>query len=161
MPRGLLYALLVVLYLLHNDFWFWRQPRELFGLPAGFVYHVSFCLVASALMFVAIVGFMPLFPQSYRQTKASGRITQLNHLVARQAERLRSIDFEDPLLSAGTHPDQQADSKGAGTDWAALLVAAALAALAALPAAFPSTPIAAALLAAFLRSAAGSCGLPS
>ena len=57
--RRALYVALAALYLLHNDFWFWRQPRELFGLPAGFVYHVSFCLVASALMAALVSVALP------------------------------------------------------------------------------------------------------
>ena len=48
--RRLLYLALAALYLLHNDFWFWTERREIFGLPAGFAYHVAYCLAASALM---------------------------------------------------------------------------------------------------------------
>jgi type II secretory pathway pseudopilin PulG len=70
-------------------------------------------LVASALMLIVIVGIMPLFPQSYRQTKAAGRVTQLNHLVSLKAEQLRALPSDDPDLDLGTHPVQKGDSAGA------------------------------------------------
>lgn len=49
----LLLAGLGGLYLLHNDFWNWGAPyrlEALWGLPAGFVWHVLFCLAAAAWM---------------------------------------------------------------------------------------------------------------
>ena len=48
--------LVVVLYLLHQDFWFWRQARPLvFGfLPIGLFYHAAFT-VATALVMAVLV----------------------------------------------------------------------------------------------------------
>ena len=48
--RGLLYAALVLLFLLHQDLWFWNDARKVAGMPVGLTYHVAYCLVASALM---------------------------------------------------------------------------------------------------------------
>ena len=48
--RWLLYSLLVLLLLLHNDFWFWETPQIVLGLPIGLLYHIGFCLVAALLM---------------------------------------------------------------------------------------------------------------
>ena len=48
--RGLLYAGLVLLFLLHQDLWFWDDARKVAGLPVGLTYHVAYCLVASGLM---------------------------------------------------------------------------------------------------------------
>ena len=48
--RGLLYCLLVLLFLLHNDFWFWEAPQLVLGVPVGLLYHIGFCLVAMVLM---------------------------------------------------------------------------------------------------------------
>lgn len=45
----------VLLLLLHHDVWFWDAPAPvvaLWGLPAGFVYHVLFCLVCTVWMAV-------------------------------------------------------------------------------------------------------------
>ena len=42
MKRALL-ALLLVLYLLHNDLWLWDDPRLVLGLPIGLLYHLLYC----------------------------------------------------------------------------------------------------------------------
>jgi hypothetical protein len=41
-----------VLYLLHQDVWFWRAARPLvFGfLPVGLAYHALYCVAAACLM---------------------------------------------------------------------------------------------------------------
>jgi hypothetical protein len=43
---------IVVLYVLHQDFWFWRSARPLvFGfLPVGLAYHGAYCVAATVLM---------------------------------------------------------------------------------------------------------------
>ena len=44
--------LIVALYALHQDVWFWRSARPLvFGfLPVGLTYHALYCLAAATLM---------------------------------------------------------------------------------------------------------------
>jgi len=59
--KAVLVAGLVLLYLLHNDFWNWDAPHRLsglWGLPAGFVWHVVYCLAAAGWMW-AIVRWWP------------------------------------------------------------------------------------------------------
>ena len=59
--RGVLLAGLGALYLLHNDFWNWGAPHRvaaLWGLPAGFVWHVALCLAAAGWM-AAMVRWWP------------------------------------------------------------------------------------------------------
>ncbi len=43
---------IVVLYLLHQDIWFWRTVHPLvFGfLPVALAYHAAYCIAASGLM---------------------------------------------------------------------------------------------------------------
>ena len=48
--RGLLYAALVLLFALHQDFWLWNDARRFLGMPAGLTYHVLYCLVVAGLM---------------------------------------------------------------------------------------------------------------
>ena len=48
--KRLLYAALAVLFLLHQDFWFWNDGRMVLGLPVGLTYHVLYCLAAAAMM---------------------------------------------------------------------------------------------------------------
>lgn len=52
MNRLLLAAVVAALYVLHQDFWFWRQARPLvFGfLPVGLAYHAAYCLAVTLLM---------------------------------------------------------------------------------------------------------------
>ena len=52
--KGILYSLLVLLFILHNDFWLWDNHQNLLGLPIGLLYHIVFCIVASILMFFLV-----------------------------------------------------------------------------------------------------------
>jgi hypothetical protein len=54
MNRLLLVTVVVALYLLHQDFWFWRDARPLvFGfLPVGLAYHAGYCLAVSLLVWM-------------------------------------------------------------------------------------------------------------
>ena len=52
--RGILYAALVALLALHNDFWQWENPRIFLGLPIGFTYHILYAVAASALMLLMV-----------------------------------------------------------------------------------------------------------
>jgi hypothetical protein len=52
MKRLCLVLLVIVLYALHQDVWFWRTTHPIaFGfLPVGLFYHVCYTLVVSLLM---------------------------------------------------------------------------------------------------------------
>ncbi|MGZ5484110.1 MAG: DUF3311 domain-containing protein, partial [Pyrinomonadaceae bacterium] len=56
MKRILLIVAVVVLYTLHQDFWFWRTPYPLvFGfVPIGLFYHACFAVAASLLMWLLV-----------------------------------------------------------------------------------------------------------
>ena len=56
MKRSLLVIAIIALYLLHQDFWFWRAaaPVVLGFLPVGLFYHVCYTLVISALMWALV-----------------------------------------------------------------------------------------------------------
>jgi hypothetical protein len=58
-PRWTLYAGLVVLYLLHNDLWYWNDATLVFGLPIGLLYHFGFCVAASLLLFLLVTHAWP------------------------------------------------------------------------------------------------------
>ena len=51
-----------VLYVLHQDFWFWRSARPLvFGfLPIGLAYHAAYTLAISLLMIYLVRRHWPL-----------------------------------------------------------------------------------------------------
>lgn len=48
--RRLLYAALVLAFLLHNDLWLWNDAGSFAGLPVGLAYHVGFCLAVACLL---------------------------------------------------------------------------------------------------------------
>ena len=52
--RWILYITLVALFLLHNDFWLWDNPKVVLGLPIGLLYHIGFCVAAAVLMALTI-----------------------------------------------------------------------------------------------------------
>lgn len=54
-------AALALLYLLHQDFWFWREARPLvFGfLPIGLFYHAAFTLASSAVLWFLVSSAWP------------------------------------------------------------------------------------------------------
>ena len=55
----LLYALLVVLYLLHNDLWLWNDASLVFGLPAGLAYHIGFSIATSVVLTLLVIYAWP------------------------------------------------------------------------------------------------------
>ena len=53
--RAVLYVAIVLLTLLHQDFWLWDDPTLVLGfLPAGLAYHVLYSLLTAALWWFAI-----------------------------------------------------------------------------------------------------------
>ena len=56
MKTVLMVTLVTALYLLHQDFWFWRSaaPMVLGFIPIGLFYHGCFTLAASALMWMLV-----------------------------------------------------------------------------------------------------------
>jgi hypothetical protein len=59
-PRpAILYAALVLLFVLHNDWWFWNDGRLILGLPVGLLYHLVFMLVTAAVMALIVTFAWP------------------------------------------------------------------------------------------------------
>jgi hypothetical protein len=56
MSRWPLVLLVAAVYVLHQDFWFWRQARPLlFGfVPVGLFYHVLYTLAVSCTMWLLV-----------------------------------------------------------------------------------------------------------
>jgi hypothetical protein len=56
MARILLVVVVVALYILHQDFWFWRTAHPLvFGfIPIGLFYHAGFSVAASLVMWLLV-----------------------------------------------------------------------------------------------------------
>ena len=60
--RFILASVVIAVYFLHQDVWFWRTARPLiFGfLPIGLFYHAAFCLLCSAVMMLLVKFAWPL-----------------------------------------------------------------------------------------------------
>jgi len=56
MKRLLLISVVIVLYLLHQDFWFWQTPTPLVlgFLPIGLFYHLVYTLAVTAVMWLLV-----------------------------------------------------------------------------------------------------------
>ncbi|MDQ5846252.1 MAG: DUF3311 domain-containing protein [Acidobacteriota bacterium] len=56
MTRTLLVVVLLALYVLHQDFWFWRTAHPLvFGfIPIGLFYQACFSVAASVVMWLLV-----------------------------------------------------------------------------------------------------------
>jgi hypothetical protein len=61
MKRTLLIVAVVVLYILHQDIWFWRTPYPLvFGfVPIGLFYHACFAVASAGLMWLLVTFAWP------------------------------------------------------------------------------------------------------
>lgn len=55
MKRRVVYLLLLLLALLHQDFWYWDDATLVFGfLPIGLAYHALYSLLAALLWWMAL-----------------------------------------------------------------------------------------------------------
>ena len=59
--RSVAIAAVVLLYVLHQDFWFWNSARPLvFGfLPIGLFYHAAFTVATSAVLWLLVKSAWP------------------------------------------------------------------------------------------------------
>jgi hypothetical protein len=59
MKKWMLYAGLVILYLLHNDLWFWNDGTLVLGLPVGLLYHFCFSIATAVVMYLLVTYAWP------------------------------------------------------------------------------------------------------
>ena len=52
--RYVVYGLLLLLYVLHTDVWYWNDSRNVLGLPIGITYHVLWTLLVTAAFGLAV-----------------------------------------------------------------------------------------------------------
>ena len=58
--KPLLVLLVVVVVLLHQDFWLWTDKTLVLGfLPSGLAYHLLYALLVSAMMWVLVRAAWP------------------------------------------------------------------------------------------------------
>lgn len=55
MKKKLVFSAILLLAILHQDFWFWDDATLVFGfLPVGLAYHALYSVVAGLIWFVAL-----------------------------------------------------------------------------------------------------------
>jgi hypothetical protein len=55
MSKKIIWSLFVILFLLHQDFWWWGASDLVFGfMPIGLAYHAGFSIACSVLGWLAI-----------------------------------------------------------------------------------------------------------
>jgi hypothetical protein len=60
MKKYLIWSLIVLLLLLHQDNWFWNDATLVFGfLPVGLLYHAGISLAAAITWFLAVQFIWP------------------------------------------------------------------------------------------------------
>lgn len=78
----------LLLYLLHQDFWFWRAATPLvFGfLPAGLFYHLCYTLVICVLMWLLVKHAWPSHLEEGQGDNGTGRLGE-EELIAPSPRR--------------------------------------------------------------------------
>jgi hypothetical protein len=54
MKRVLLVAMVLAVYVLHQDFWNWKSAQIVGFLPIGLAYHAAFSVACAGMMFVLV-----------------------------------------------------------------------------------------------------------
>ncbi len=67
----ILYLVIFIVYLLHNDLWFWSDSRLVGGIPIGLLYQIAFCGLTSLVM-VLLVKFS--WPQNLEVNQEEEKI---------------------------------------------------------------------------------------
>jgi len=75
MKRLLLVLIVAVLYVLHQDFWFWRTARPLvFGfVPIGLFYHACYTLAVAVVMWLLVKSVWPSHLEAEIEGRSAGR----------------------------------------------------------------------------------------
>jgi hypothetical protein len=73
MKTVLLTALVVLFYVLHQDFWFWGEARPLvFGfMPIGLFYHAAFTAACTGLLWVLVTFAWPAHLETFGEPDGS------------------------------------------------------------------------------------------
>ena len=55
MGKATVWAIFVILFFLHQDFWWWEDSNLILGfMPIGLAYHAAFSIACACLWFLAI-----------------------------------------------------------------------------------------------------------
>ena len=87
MKRALLLIIVVALYVLHQDFWFWRAARPLvFGfIPIGLFYHACYTFATALVMWLLVKHAWPSHLEEIERS-ADFSLQNSNPLTTQQDE---------------------------------------------------------------------------
>jgi hypothetical protein len=55
MKKAVLVILVLAIYVLHQDFWNWKDASPVFGfLPIGLAYHAAYSIVCAIMMYILV-----------------------------------------------------------------------------------------------------------
>ena len=67
-------------------------------------------LISVAILAIAIIGVIGVFPQGINQVTMAGQISTINHLGQAKLDELRAASWNSKLLLEGTHPSTQIET---------------------------------------------------
>ena len=71
MKNWIAFGLVVLMIVLHQDFWFWLDSRLVFGfLPVGLFYHVCYSILAACVLALLIKLVWPHELDEHEETPA-------------------------------------------------------------------------------------------
>ena len=69
MKKKAVYLALILLGVLHQDFWYWHDTTLVFGfLPVGLAYHAVYSLAAAFLWYLALTYAWPSDVEAFAET---------------------------------------------------------------------------------------------
>jgi Protein of unknown function (DUF3311) len=74
MKKFLLFLLIVAVYILHQDYWNWKNADLVFGfLPIGLAYHVGYSVLAAIMMAILVKFAWPKHLESAEPEEPSAK----------------------------------------------------------------------------------------
>lgn len=71
--RSLTWLLVIVLFIAHQDFWYWGDRRLVFGfLPIGLAYHMIFSIAAAGVWALAVRYAWPQTIEDWAERESDG-----------------------------------------------------------------------------------------
>ena len=76
MKKKAVYAALIMLGVLHQDFWYWDSTELVFGfLPVGLAYHALYSLMAAFLWYLALTYAWPSDVEAFAEANAEEEVS--------------------------------------------------------------------------------------
>lgn len=86
MKRALLVTIVGALYVLHQDFWFWRtaHPLVLGFIPIGLFYHACYTVVTALMMWLMVKFAWPSYLEEETDSSSPSTLPSIGREVTEQ-----------------------------------------------------------------------------